>query len=100
MKKKRKKGDKKNLPSAQTSCFIHVENDSKLFKIARLKVLLKSGASPINRASTIFIRQSLERVGKRALRAEKIERVQNFLEFKKFSLVIFFFQIESSLCCQ
>ena len=59
MEKERKKTRKIKFTLCRLhSCFIHVEVDSKFLKIEDSKLRFKSEFSPINRASTFFIRQS------------------------------------------
>ena len=80
-----------------TLCTLHASYTWKriqnFFKIEDSKVLFKSKASPINRASTFFIRQNSEDSLRESL--EKVQKgseiVKNW-EFKQFSLVIFLIQ--------
>ena len=71
------------------SCSIHVEVDSKFLKIEDSKLRFKSKFSPINRASTFFIRQSW-----RAWESEK--EFKNVLK-NSLSFVISSFKISSHL---
>ena len=101
MEKERKKTRKIKFTLCRLhSCSIHVEVDSKFLKIEDSKLRFKSKFSPINRASTFFIRQSW-----RAWESEKefknvLKISLSFVISSLKNLILCIHHFESFLYCQ